>query len=232
MTVKVNDMNKIVKILVVIGFIGLLSACNSSFRSNVSRFHELPAPKGETIVIVPADPRKNTSLEFASYANIVGGYLAQQGYRPAGDGKADLIVELDYGVDDGTVMVRGYSSHFSFGYGYSRFNRYWDYPYGYDYGYYGYMNPFYSHYYSPFYGPYDPFGSHISSYVNYTRKLMMTIRPNKDGAKNLFEGTVESKGRIKNLAKLMPHMVQALFTKFPGESGTTDRIVIELNKDK
>jgi hypothetical protein len=58
----------------------------------------------------------------------------------------------------------------------------------------------------------------------------MVIRPNGEGKKNLFEGTVESSGRSKNLAKLMPHMVQALFTNFPGVSGTTDKIVIELDK--
>ena len=57
----------------------------------------------------------------------------------------------------------------------------------------------------------------------------MVIRPNKDGAKNIFEGTVESTGRSNNLAKLMPHMTQALFTNFPGQSGVTDKVVIELD---
>jgi len=221
-------MYKVIKLFLVLGIFGLVSACNSTFRSDVTRFHELPEPRGESIVIVAADPAKNTSLEFASYANIVGGYLAKQGYVPAKDGKPDLIVALDYSIDDGKVMIRDYGPHFSFGYGYgygygySGYYDFWDTPYSY-YGYGPYFGSFYS------YG--DPFERHMSSYVTYTRKLNMTIRPNKPGVKNIFEGTVESTGRGKNLTKIMPHMVQALFTNFPGVSGATDKIVIELDKE-
>ncbi|PCJ40301.1 MAG: lipoprotein transmembrane [Alphaproteobacteria bacterium] len=224
MRFKVKIMYKTIRYLIIIGVVGLISACSSTFKSNVSRFHELPPPKGETVVIVPSDPAKNTSLEFASYANMVGSYLARQGYTPAGDKKPDLIVELDYSVDDGKVMVRSYN----FGYGYG---------YGYDYGYgFGHYSPYgyFGHYGGfgyPYFG-YSGFGnSDIRSYVNYTRKLSMVIRPNVEGKKNLFEGTVESTGRSNNLAKLMPNMVQALFTNFPGVSGTTDKVVIELDKN-
>ena len=214
-------MSRLLKFIIVIGLVGIVSACNSTFKSNVSRFHELPKPQGETVQIVPADPARSASLEFASYANIVGSYLGQQGYRPAGDGKADLIVELDYAVDDGKVVVKSYPSHFSFGYGYYHpFYRphYWYSPYW-----------RYSGYYSPFWGSYDPFDRDVRSYVNYTRKLTMVIRPNNPEAKNIFEGTVESVGRKKNLPEIMPLMVQALFTNFPGVNGATDRIVIELD---
>lgn len=226
MTGKVKDMSKIVRFFIIVGFVGLVSACSSTFKSNVSRFHELPTPQGESVVIVAADPAKSASLEFASYANIVGTYLARQGYVPAGDGKADLIVALEYSVDDGKVMVRSYGSRFAFGYGYG-FHHF---------GHRGHFSHFghfgrFGHYYSPFYGYYDPFGYDVRSYVNYTRKLTMEIRPNNEGSKNMFEGTVESKGRSNDLPDLMPLMVQALFTDFPGVNGTTDRVVIELNKE-
>ncbi len=213
-------MNKmIMRLIIVVGFVGLLSACSNTFRSNVVRFHEMPQPHGETVTIVPTDPAKNTSLEFASYANIVGNYLAQQGYKPAGKGKADLIVSLDYSVDDGKVMVRSYS----FGYGYG-------YGYGFGYGGYGYFGGFYDPFYG--YGFGSPYGGDVRSYVNYTRKLTMAIRPNAEGKQNLFEGTVESVGRSKDLPKLMPHMVQAMFTDFPGVNGETDKVVIKLDKKK
>ncbi|MCK5423988.1 MAG: DUF4136 domain-containing protein [Emcibacter sp.] len=220
-------MNKIIRILIVVGMVGLVSACNGTFRSNVSRFHELPVPKGETVMIIPADPAKNTSLEFASYANMVGSYLARQGYTAAGNGEADLIVELDYSVDDGKVMIRRYSSGFEYGYGYGyglrHFRHHRHYRHFTDFGYFG-------HHYSPFYGFGYPYDRDIRSYVNYTRKLSLVIRPNKNGAKNLYEGTVESRGRSNDLAQLMPHLTQALFTNFPGESGATNRVVIELNQ--
>jgi len=216
-------MTKILNIFIVLGMIGLLSACSSTFRSDVTRFHELPQSQGESVTIVPTDPAKANSLEFASYANIVGGYLAQKGYVPAGDGKADLIVALDYTVDEGNMVVRDYGPRFSFGYGYGayRYHPYWYHPY--------WRHGFYRSSY--YWGYHDPFERNMRSYVRYNRKLTMTIRPNKEGAKNLFEGEVESRGRNRNLPKLMPHMVQALFTNFPGTSGTTDRVVIELNQN-
>lgn len=225
-TGKVYIMNKIVRFVIVLGLVGIVSACNSTFKSNVSRFHELPKPQGETVQIVPLNPQKNASLEFAAYANIVGSYLGKQGYRPAGNGKADLIVELDYSVDDGKVVVRSYPSAFSFGYGYG-FHRPYYYP---NYWYSPYWR-YSSHYYSPFWGYHDPFERDVRSYVNFTRKLTMIMRPNKAGAKNIFEGTVESVGRSNKLPQLMPLMVQALFTNFPGVNGSTERIVIELDKD-
>lgn len=226
---------KIAKILIILGITGIISACSSTFKSNVSRFHELPQARGETVMIVPSDPAKNTSLEFVSYANIVGAELAKQGYVAAGDGDADLIVEIDYGVDDGKVMTRGYS--FGYGYGYGGYG-YGGYGYGFglghysSYGYFGHFSPYYGFGHGGFghggfgYGGYGRGGER--SYVSFTRKLSMTIRPNEAGRNNLFEGTVESTGRSNNLPKLMPHMVQAMFTNFPGTSGTTDKIVIEL----
>ncbi|PHZ86002.1 DUF4136 domain-containing protein [Paremcibacter congregatus] len=208
---------KIVRLLVLVGLVGLVSACSNTFKSDVSRFHELPQPAGETVEIVPADPAKAGSLEFASYANIVGSYLGQQGYKPANGGKADLIVELDYSVDDGKVLNRYRPSRFAFGYGY--------YPYHYGFYHHYWHSPYF---YDPFWGAYGPYDRARDSYVSYTRKLELVIRPNKEGAKNLFEATVESRGRSNKLHKLMPLMVQALFTNFPGQSGTTDKIVIEL----
>ncbi len=218
-------MSKIIKYLIVVGLVGFVSACSSTFKSDVSRFHELPSPKGETVVIVAADPAQTTSLEFASYANIIGNYLAKQGYAPAGEGKPDLIIELNYSVDDGKVMVRSYGSSFAFGYGY-----------GHRFGHHGHFRHFghlghFGHFYSPFYGYGYPYYNSVRSYVNYTRKLTMVIRPNVEGEKNLFEGTVESVGRSNDLPQLMPLMVQALFTDFPGVTGSTERVVIELTKD-
>lgn len=227
-------MNKFLRVFIIVGFIGFLGACSSTFKSNVSRFHELPKPNGETVSIVPANPEWSVSLEFASYANIVGNYLSQQGYRPAGDGEPDLIVELGYGVDDGKVMIRSYPSAFSYGFGYGGYGfGYGGYGYGFGYGGYGHGFGGYGGYlFDPYWGGYGGFGGYndIRSYVNYTRRLSMVIRPNNKEAKNLFEGTVESRGRSNDLPKLMPLMVQAMFTNFPGENGVTDKVVIDLDK--
>lgn len=213
-------MNKLFRLSIVVFVVGLISACSNTFKADVTRFHQLPPPQGQTVTIVPADPKKGASLEFASYANLVGHYLEQKGYRPAGEGEADLIAELDYSVDDGKVHVRSYpSSRFAFGYGfYHPF--YYHNPYWYD--------PWFHR--SAFWGFHDPYDRDVRSYVKYTRRLTMQMRPAETGARNIFEGTVESVGRSNHLPELMPHMVQALFENFPGQSGTTERIVIDLDR--
>ena len=78
-----------------------LAACATPFNANVSRYSAaLPAPQGQTFVVVAADPALSGGLEFAQYANLVGMKMANLGYQPASSpASADLIVRFDYGVD-------------------------------------------------------------------------------------------------------------------------------------
>jgi len=224
-----------VKLIAFICLMTLLSGCNRTFRSDVSRFHELPKPTGERVVIVPKNKELNSSIEFASYAAMVGEYLGKYGYVPADGGKADLIVELDFQVQE----KRGYRREpFSFGFSYG--SGYWGSYWGYGYPYY----PFYysrSHRYWPYrhslYWPYyswspyyHGFGYRYRDVERYTRIFSMVIRPMREGAKNLFEGQVENTGRSRRLKDVMPLMVQAMFSEFPGDSGSTVRVVIDLDK--
>lgn len=214
----------------------LIAACNQTIRSDVMRFHQLPQPMGEKIVIVPMDPEYNSSLEFATYAALIGNALGNYGYVPADGGEPDLIVELDFGVDEGQRTIRRSAAMYS--------------PIFYG-GYYGgFYRPWYSHRHPYFYGGglyrsslhyggfYDPFGyyplgyqSRAREYISYNRHLKMVIKPNKDGAQNLYEGEVKSSGRNNNLNEVMPYMVQAFFSDFPGESGSSERVSIQLTKD-
>ena len=228
-------MSKLSKISVAVLLISLLAACTNSIRTNISRFHVLPKPSGESIVIVPMNKAYNGSLEFANYATLVGNALGNFGYVPANGGKADLIVELDYGVDQGQQTVRS-SGYYG---GYSRFGELYGrgfYPgYGFRSHYYGfYGDPFY---YGGYGGFYDPFGYYplgygpsVRTYVTYNRSLKMVIRPNRDGSQNLFEGEVTSKGRSNQLHAVMPYLVQAFFTNFPGQSGSSESVSIALPK--
>lgn len=224
-------MDKILKIVTSFLIIGFLASCTQSIRSSVMRFHQLPAPSGERIVIVPADPANNGSIEFANYAALVGNALGTFGYLPANGEKADLIVELDYGVDDGQKVVRNSGSMFGYmGYG----------PYygGYYNPWFPYRNPYYygggfypRSYYGGFYGNlYGPLGMGPTErvYTQYARFVKMVIKPNKDGAQNLYEGEARSTGRNNRLHEIMPYMVQAIFTNFPGESGSSERISVKI----
>jgi hypothetical protein len=209
----------------------VLTACASQFRSEVATFHKMQPPAGETFRVVPADPAKQGSLEFESYANLVRGEMTKLGYKPVNAANAaDLDVKIDYSISDPVEKIESrpaaFSSSFAFGYG-----PYWG-PYygGYRRGYYG--RGFYNSYYDPFWGP--GFGSawggeqEVYSYSVYTRKLGMNIvRGGKDG-EALFEGKVQSAGRDNRLPEVMPYMVQSLFREFPGQSGITRKVTIEI----
>lgn len=49
----------------------LFTACSSAIRSDVARFHNLPAASGESFLIVASDEAKDGSLEFAQYAGLI-----------------------------------------------------------------------------------------------------------------------------------------------------------------
>lgn len=188
----------------------LLSACASTIRSDVARFHNLSGSSGDSFVIVPKDDDNIGGLEFEQYAGLVRGALIDQGYRPAASGTPDLLVEVDYFVTEGREKTR-YSGPY--------------YPY---YGHFGFHSRFhhFHHFgYHPFHYGYYPSNY---SYTVYGRQLEVDIVRNNLEREHIFEGTVKSEGRNDRLAEVMPFLVQAMFTNFPGQSGATERVVIEL----
>ncbi|MFZ5609420.1 MAG: DUF4136 domain-containing protein [Pseudomonadota bacterium] len=197
-----------------------LGACASSFKSDVARFHRLnEVAPGATFAVVPKDPAKRGSLEFEQYAALVRGELTKFGYQPVNAANAsDLVVEVDYGISEGEQVIRSRPTAFYGFYG----------PYGYGYPFYtGYWHGGYLYGAYPFgYG----YGSDVYSYTVYTRRLEMDIvRPNPANTRDVvFEGEVRSIGRDNRLPEIMPYLVQAMFTNFPGESGVTKEVVIKL----
>lgn len=196
-----------------------LGACATPFNADVSRFQELPAPQGQTFSIRAADARDQGGIEFGQYASIVSSELQEIGYVPASGGRADMTVTLDYGVDQGRERTVVRSDPFYDPYwGYGSFYR----PYvvrtrrGHRYVM-GYYDPFL---YSGFNRGYD-----VDSYTVYTANLDLKIDRNGDG-KRLFEGKAEGKSRSNKLPYLVPNLVEAMFTGFPGNSGETVRISV------
>ncbi|MGD1956172.1 MAG: DUF4136 domain-containing protein [Sphingomonadales bacterium] len=192
-----------------------LGACASAFKSDVAHFHQLQGvSSGATFEIVPKDEELTGGLEFAQYANLVRSKLIQQGYQPASsaDG-ADLIVTLDYGVSEPTQKIRTLGG----GVG------------GDGVGGAGFGNPFF---FGPVFGPGfgGGFGPDVYSYEVYSRGLSLSIE--KPATANsarevVFEGSVESNGRDNNLPEVMPFLVEAMFTDFPGTSGVTREVKIK-----
>ncbi len=204
----------------------LLTGCAARINSDVTTFHENVLPAGETIRVVPSDPDKLGSLEFQTYASRINDELRKMGYTPVteNDVVTDLLAEVDYSVDEGPQQIYSEPSmnyvqyHFGFG-------RYYD--------------PFYfgarSRWGGPFgysrFGPfgYDPFwdAPQVYSEQTYNRELEMNILKADGNHDRLFEGHVESNGTEISLPEVMPYLITAMFTNFPGESGKTKLVTIE-----
>ena len=218
---------KILTLAAPVALLGL-SACATGFPAEVQRFQAMPAPQGQSFVIQPADGEKRGSLEFSQYADLVGRHLLAQGYSEAPTAQqATMVVTLDYGVDEGRERVVATPDPFGppFGYGYRGFGYR---PYYSRFGYFGRRrSPFYWGWHDPFlYGPFGYGGGYdVRSYTVYTSYLDMDIRRTSDG-QALFEGLAQARSRSDDLPELVPNLVEAMFTGFPGNSGETVRITV------
>ena len=213
-----------------------LSACATGFPAQVQRFQAMPAPQGQSFAIQAADPSKNGGLEFSQYAGLVRQHLTSLGYREASSPRdATMLVTLDYGVDDGEQRVIARPDPFGpYGYGYGYGFR----PYYSRFGYFGrHRSPFYWGWDDPFsYGSfgsrYGGFGGYdIDSYTEFTSFLDMDIRRASDG-QSLFEGLAQARSRRDDLQVLVPNLIEAMFTGFPGNSGERVRITVVPERDR
>ncbi|AJR24598.1 MULTISPECIES: DUF4136 domain-containing protein [Sphingobium] len=195
-----------------------LSGCASSFKADVARFQQLPAPAGQSFTVVADDPRLAGGLEFSHYADLVSQRLTQTGYVAAGDpARADLIVRVAYGVDNGREKVRstGFGNPDPFFYGGWGWRGRWGRPWG--------------------YGFYDPwlFGpggyNDVTSYTVYTGDLSMKIDRAADN-RRLFEGKAQAQSLSNKLTYLVPNLIDAMFTGFPGQNGENVKITLPPEK--
>ena len=196
-----------------------LSACATGLNTRVSRYQAMPAPQGQSFVVVPMNPNDAGGLEFSRYAALVAQNLQAQGYAEAPTAnQATLVVHLGYGVDDGNTEIVSdpfYYGHGFGGYGWGGYGRrgyYW-----------GWNDPFW-------YGPYGG-GGYTRSYTYYKSQLDLDIRRKVDNVA-LFEGKAKARSRTDELAALVPSLIDAMFTGFPGHSGETIKITIPSDKQQ
>lgn len=200
-----------------------LSACAESLNTTVSRYQAMPAAQGQTFAVVPGSGMAATGgLEFQRYAGIVAQQLAARGYTPAADpAHADMIVQFGYGIDHGQTRVvqdpfyrsryGGFGGFYDPFYGPSRFYYprfgYWGSPYSYGWG--------------------DPYwyGGGVDSYVEYHSQIDLHIRRAGSG-QPLFDGRAQARSQTNRLDVVVPSLIDAMFTGFPGRSGEVVRITI------
>jgi hypothetical protein len=198
-----------------------VSACAGSITSTVSRYQAMPAPQGQTFFVVPGEGMAaNGGLEFQRYAELVAQQMQARGYTPAASPQsATMLVQLGYIVDKG--QVRSVEDPFYR-------SRLYD--------------PFY---YSPFYYPRfgyrsrfsygwnDPFwyGGGVDSYVEYHSQVDLHIRA-RGTNQPLFDGRAQARSETNRLDVVIPSMVEAMFSGFPGRSGETVKITIPTSRPR
>ena len=208
-----------------------LGGCATGLPTQVSRYQAMPAPAGQSFAIEAADPEDRGGLEFSRYAELVRRHLIAQGYSEANSPQqASLLVSLGYGVDEGRQQVvsrpaLGYGRFGYGGYGGFGYRPYWS-RYG-GYGrlrspfYYGWDDPFW---YSSGFGP-DP----IRAYTVYKSQLDLDIVRRADKYQ-LFDGRARARSQTDELGTLVPNLIEAMFTNFPGTNGETVKITVPAKK--
>ena len=202
-----------------------LSACAENLRTQVTRYQAMPAPQGQTFIVVPAaGMAAQGGLEFQRYASIVAQQLAARGYTPAANAQsANMVVQLGYEVDDG--QMRYVSDPFGYDPYFGPSSRYF-YP---RFGYGRWGSPFYYGWNDPFwyggYGGYGRYGRGIDSYVEYHSEADLHIRAAGTN-QPLFDGRAQARSQTNRLDILVPNLVEALFTGFPGRNGEVVRITV------
>lgn len=218
-----------------------LSACATGLPTKVTRYSALPIPAGQSFYVVQAN-NQPVGLEFSRYASIIAQQMQARGYRQAASPQAaEMLVKVGFDIDEGTVehardpfanpYYGRYGNPYHGGYG----SPYWGYrgqPYYSRYGYYGPRSPFYygwdnPFWYGPGYGPYGYGGNRygVDRYTIYKSELHLDIVRRVDNAP-LFEGRAKARSQTDETGILVPNLIEAMFTGFPGRNGETVRITV------
>lgn len=179
--------------------------------SDITRHHSLPrSPSGETFAIVAVDDEQEESLAFDAYSDIVSQRLSGLGLRQfGGEGAApDIVVTLKWSVEGPSPDIKSRNS--GFGYGFGLGNRYSHFGYGYG----------------------APYENRTSTKQMYVRRVDLVLYDgmtyNTENPTRIFEGSAVSTGTNGQIDPVMPYIVQAIFDQFPGASGETRTVRIEV----
>ncbi len=193
-----------------------LAACASPkyVVSDVTRHHSLPrAPSGETFAVVATEGDQDESLAFEAYSGIIEQQLSGLGLRPFSGQTStpDLVVTLDWSIEGPSPDIKSRSSGFGYSLGFgNRYNRF-----GYGFGY--------------------PNDSRTTTRQMFVRRVELALYDgatyNTENPKRVFEGTAVSTGSNGQIDPVMPYIIQAIFDQFPGASGATRTVRIEVPPD-
>lgn len=184
-----------------------LGACASSrFEADVVRFHRDDVAERTTVSLRPANPDLAQSLEFQSYAEILGQRLARLGFQPTSGDAPALIGEVSYTTVNRSVLRDHSSSPVSVGVGLGGGGGHLGGGIGLSFG---------------LGGNKDKGGIRIHT---------LALRLMKPGGETVWEGRAETETRMSDNGNLdaqtvFPRLADALLADFPGPSGITTQYV-------
>ena len=198
-----------------------LAACASPkyVTSDVTRFNTLSGSvSGQTFAIMSVSPQQGESIAFRQFGDQINARLTSLGmrqYSGTDPASADYVVTLQYEVYGPTQSVEVDPmpfprSHFGFGFG--RYGRHFGYGFAYD----------------PFFDDYPM----IRTRDVFTRRVEMDMYRgssyNTDHRQRVFEGRAISAGRNGQIEAVMPYMLDAVIKDFPGQSGRTNTVTVQV----
>ena len=208
------------RLFVAVMVVGALAGCATKkyVTSDVTRFHTLAASlSDQTFAIVAVNPDQEQSLAFHQFADVINGRLSAMGMRQYtgtdGPNNADYVVTLEYGISGPSpdVRTRGYGGpRVSMAYGY------WGHRWGYGFA-------------------YDPFwddGNYVDTRQMFVRRVELYVYRgatyNSNHKERVFEGRAVSTGLNGQIEPVMPYMLDAIFKDFPGTSGRTMTVSVQV----
>jgi len=192
-----------------------LAACASPkyVVSDVTRYHNLPtSASGKTFAVYAVSDEQKESLAFQDYADLINARLSSLGLRQVeGSGTPDYAVTLEYDIDGPTPDVRSRTTNFSMGFGH------WGRGWGWS-------------------GMYDPWpDTYTETRRVYTRRVELSLYEgasfDTDRKVKVFEGRALSEGLNGQIDPVLPYIIDALFENFPGASGQTQTVRVQIPAD-
>jgi len=199
----------LLRALTVLLLAAAIAGCARGVETEVTRFHGGHLPSDASFAVLPENPDK-AGPEFDTYAERIAREMRAHGFARTDADSAELHVLTDYEVSEGRTRIQSRP--------------------GYAYPYYSYrLGVFHHPHQHAFFHPHaygGRLGPDIRSETVYTRKLALRIRGTESG-EIVFEGRALSEGPTREIAKIMPYLVEAMFRNFPGQSGMTKVVEVE-----
>lgn len=202
----------------------LFAACAPTFEARVARFSALPTPPAKTFYVEPANQAYAGGLEFASYAGLVKQQMLANGFSEVATlAAADVTVLLDYVVGPPRQRIETRPA-VNVGWGGGWGSAGWG---GGGWGWHPYWGPGWggSVWSGGWGGGWNGGWNQQEIYsVTEFNTVMAVKMVSTTDKRALFEGRAETTSRSNNLPILMPNLVRAMFTKFPGTNGQVVRV--------